>query len=279
MPRAKIELAPFTEATTTLDLSPGPSKAAVSAILLRKNTDTRSLNAAHVVMLAESISILGLLEPIIIDSKGHLLAGGHRLAALQLLAIADAAKRKQAFLDRVGYKPKEGETVPKELEALADRMVESVAADGFATRYPKGEIPVVVVEVSGKDSKNLPLAIEAAENNVRRQYSADEIAALADRYREAGYVVSTGGRPKKGDKTVMDALEAALGRSKRQIQRIIMPKSGKRSKTAWEKALAAFRRAAQKVADAGAKKEGDEEVALVGMAERVSKAVTKLEGK
>jgi ParB family transcriptional regulator, chromosome partitioning protein len=278
MARTKIELAPSTEATTPLDLSAGPSKATVSAILLRKSADTRHLNAAHVVMLAESISILGLLEPIIIDSKGHLLAGGHRLAAIQLLSIADSAKRKQAFLDRTGYKPVEGEKTPKELEALAGRVADSLDADGFASRYPKAEIPIVVVDVSGKDSKTLPLAIEAAENNVRRQYSADEIKALAERYQEAGFKVSSGGRPTKGSKTVMNALEAALGRSKRQIQRILQPTKGKRGKTEWDKILATLSRVAKRTIDAGSKKEGDEDKAVVAAAERLAKAVEKALG-
>jgi hypothetical protein len=65
------------------------------------------------------------------------------------------------------------------------------------------------------------LAIEAAENNVRRQYTAHEIMVLAERFKAAGYK-TTSGKPKAGEKTVLSALEAAVGRSKRQIQRILI---------------------------------------------------------
>lgn len=278
MSRPKIELTPSTDASATLELTAGPSSTGINTILLRKGDDTRPLNAAHVVMLAESISILGLLEPIVVDVKGHLLAGAHRLAALQLLTIGDVAKRQQIFLNRAGHEPANDKELPKELKSLADRL-SAIDLVGFTSRHPKAEIAVVVIEVSGKDAKVLPLAIEAAENNVRRQYNAEEIKVLAARYAEAGYTVNSGGRPKKGEKTVLGALEAALGRSKRQIQRIISPGKVKRGKTEWGKALAAFKRAAQRVADTGAKKEGDEEKALVGIAERAAKAVDKLGAK
>jgi ParB-like chromosome segregation protein Spo0J len=279
MPREKIELTPASTANSSPTLPPGSSLVGVYNILLRKHGDTRTLNAAHVVLLAESIGILGLLEPVIIDSKGHLLAGGHRLAALQLLGITDPVKRKQEFLERVGYAaPSEATGIPKELEALTDRIVNAIGADGLAGLYPRNEIPVIVVEVGGKDAKSLPLAIEAAENNVRRQYTVDEIKSLAERFKDAGYTVSEGGRPKKGEKTVLGALEAALGRSRRQIQRYLSPGKAKRGKSEWDKALAAFRRAAQRVVEVGGKKEGDAEKTVVGIADRATKALEKLGG-
>lgn len=47
--------------------------------------DTRPLGNSHVKDLAESIGALGLIEPLVVDLKGVLLAGGHRLAAIQIL--------------------------------------------------------------------------------------------------------------------------------------------------------------------------------------------------
>ena len=50
-----------------------------------RQQDTRSLNESHVFKLAESIAVVGLIEPLAIDAKGRLLAGSHRLAAIQWL--------------------------------------------------------------------------------------------------------------------------------------------------------------------------------------------------
>lgn len=47
--------------------------------------DNRPLRDAHVKDLAESIGALELIEPLVVDTKGVLLAGGYRLAAIQLL--------------------------------------------------------------------------------------------------------------------------------------------------------------------------------------------------
>jgi hypothetical protein len=104
---------------------------------------------------------------------------------------------------------------------------------------------VQVVDVSGKDGGNLSLAVEAAENNVRRQYTREEVEELAKRFKEAGYKTSAG-KPKAGEKTVLNALEAAVGKSKRQIQNILKGKKAKKT-TPWDKAKASLIKAANKV--------------------------------
>jgi ParB family chromosome partitioning protein len=50
--------------------------------ILDRETDTRPLQSQHVTQLAESISVLGLIEPLVVDNRGRLLAGGHRKAAI-----------------------------------------------------------------------------------------------------------------------------------------------------------------------------------------------------
>lgn len=246
------------------------ASAAISEIRLRKDADTRPLTARHVVELAESISVLGLLEPVVIDTTGNLLAGGHRLAALQFLVEPMIMARRNAFIARCGWKATDEKDKPSpELTSLADRL-----AMLGETPLPKGEVPVQVVDVSGKGGSDLALAVEAAENNVRRQYSRDEISALAERFKEAGYK-TTAGKPKAGEKTVLNALEAAVGRSKRQIQNILKGKTAK-TPSDWAKATAALARVAQRVVDAGQSRTTDEAKAVVAAAERAIKAVEKL---
>ncbi len=50
--------------------------------ILDRETDTRPLKSQHVTQLVESLAVLGLLEPLVVDNRGRLLAGGHRKAAL-----------------------------------------------------------------------------------------------------------------------------------------------------------------------------------------------------
>lgn len=263
--RTRVILVPHSSNKTDLNLKPGPSQVTVTDIRLRKADSTRPLAALHVATLAESIATLGLLEPVVIDTEGHLLAGGHRLAALQLLAEPLPIARRKTFLVRCGHKaPNEPPT--GELVSLADRVA-MANGEAFIERYAKARIPVQVVDVSGKDGADLALAIEAAENTVRRQYTRDEIVALAERFKKAGYKAQETGRPKKGEKTVMTALEAALGRSKRQIQRILGGDSGSRGKSEWDKASAALLRAAKRVVKAGKHRESNRARILVEAAE------------
>jgi ParB family chromosome partitioning protein len=262
MARTRLQLAPLSEATDKLDLAAGSDSVPIAAIRLRRAADTRPLTARHVVELAESIAVLGLLEPIVLDTAGHLLAGGHRLAALQLLAEPPAARRA-AFLARCGWKPADDSDAPNpELAALADRL--AMLGD---SPLPKTKIPVQIVDVSGRDRA---LAVEAAENNVRRQYTNDEIAALADRFKAAGYKADSG-RPKKGEKTMLGALQAAVGRSKRQIQNILSKKPTAEDLSEWDRAIAAFQRVAQRVLKHGAGKTSEKAKALLDAARRAAK--------
>jgi len=78
-------------AVGTLDRIP------TSLILQPAGGRTRPLDPAHVVTLAESIAALGLIEPVVVDRTGTLLAGGHRLAAVKLLVERDPIARVERF--------------------------------------------------------------------------------------------------------------------------------------------------------------------------------------
>jgi ParB family chromosome partitioning protein len=263
MARSKLQLTPRSEATAKLDLKPGTDTVAVADIRLRKDADTRPLAASHVVQLAESITVLGLLEPVVLDTAGNLLAGGHRLAALQLLAEGPAARRA-GFLTRCGCIAAEKSN--PELASLADRL----AMLGEAP-LPSVEVAVQVVDVTGQGNSDLALAVEAAENNIRRQYTRDEIKGLAKRFEAAGYKTSPG-KPKLGEKTVLNALEAAVGKSKRQIQNILSNKPTAEDRTDWARAVRAFQRAAQRVLNHGEGRTSEKAKALIDAARRAAKA-------
>jgi ParB family chromosome partitioning protein len=64
------------------------------------------------------------------------------------------------------------------------------------------------------------LQVEISENEKRRDYTPNEVRALASRLRAAGYV-DTPGRPSKDEKRLRPALEVIVGKSLRSVRRYL----------------------------------------------------------
>ena len=262
MPRKLVSLLPFSDSTKDLRLEPGPQVVKTHTIRLREGENTRKLAAAHVVALAESISVLGLLEPLVLDTRGRLLAGGHRLAALQLLDIEDSDRRQTEFLKRIDNT--DGAVETKGVGSLEERLA---FIDGLFRRRacPNGEVPVLVIDVNdgaGEKRNDLALAIEVAENSSRRPYTAREVQELAARLKAAGYKADAGRRKKGGMPTVKSVLQVALGRSQRTIERLIRG-DAPAGKSAWENARITFLRAAKRLIAEGKSRRGKDDVQLM----------------
>jgi ParB family chromosome partitioning protein len=145
--------------------------------------DTRPLAAEHVASLADSIAAFGLIQPIVVDRRYRLLAGGHRRAALVELAERDAA--------------------------------------GFASRFAEG-IPVHVYDLDAEADPQTALAIEVSENEKRRDYTRSEALAMAERLRELGYTHRPeGGAPRRDEKMLIPALAVMIGKSEKTIRRYL----------------------------------------------------------
>lgn len=144
--------------------------------------DTRQLNSAHVESLAESIAVLGLIEPLVTDKKGQLLAGGHRLAAIKHL------------------KATEGEA--------------------YQAKFPDELVPIRLLDFDAELEPELAFQIEVAENEQRRDYTAHEVKAIAQRLVDVGYV-EVKGRPKEGEKPLMPALAVVVGKHLRTVRRYL----------------------------------------------------------
>jgi len=172
--------------TLATETSESPAETKPDTIKLKeikpRAEDTRPINEDHAITLMESIKILGLIEPIVTDKDGALLAGGHRYRALEIL---------------LNQNP-----------------------DKFKEHFPDSEIPVRRMNFSIEEDKARALAIEVGENEHRRNYSADEIRTVAERLEKAGYK-RIKGRKGKGDKPLMPVLSAAVGLSKRRINEIL----------------------------------------------------------
>ena len=154
--------------------------------------DTRSLNEKHVESLKESITILGLIEPLAVDQEKVLLAGGHRLAAIRLMRKDDKA--------------------------------------AFELHFPDDKVPVRIMPFEAASEPSKALQVEIAENEHRRDYTPSEVRNLAERLREFGYK-DVKGRPKKDEKALMPALTVVVGKNIRTIQRYLADKPKAKSTT------------------------------------------------
>jgi ParB family transcriptional regulator, chromosome partitioning protein len=147
----------------------------------RPGGDTRPLNQSHVEALAESIAAVGLIQPIAVDIKGNLLAGGHRRAAIYHLSVFDP--------------------------------------EAFNNHFGSG-IPIRRYDFDASQDTEMALAIEATENEKRRDYTPEEVKDLAERLKLAGYNY-TSGRPKKGQKSLIPSLSVIVGKSDKTIRRYL----------------------------------------------------------
>lgn len=143
--------------------------------------DTRPLNQKHVTALVESIAALGLIEPLVVDQRSVLLAGGHRLAAIQQLQVSRPEK--------------------------------------FAEHFGAG-VPVRMMPFDAAQTPDQALAVELAENEKRVNYTRDQIERLAERLKALNYR-DTPGRPAKGEKALAPAIAVAIGVSTRHVRRIL----------------------------------------------------------
>lgn len=159
-------------------------------IKIRKE-DTRPLHNSHVEALAESLAVLGLLEPLVVDSRYRLLAGGHRLAAIQLLKETNPQVYYQHFAEEV--------------------------------------IPVRIMSFDANQNPDLALQVEVAENEHRRDYTPKEVKMLATRLQEQGFK-RLKGRPGKGEKSLIQALAFVVNKSKRTIERYLQEESNDETK-------------------------------------------------
>jgi len=156
---------------------------ALGNIKPRPHQQTREPSLSHVQSLAESIAAVGLISPIAVDASGVLLAGLHRLEAIRHIKSATPKRYKELF---------------------------------------GAGIPVRKFDFDAVADPSQALAIEATENEQRRDYSPSEVRQLADRLVKAGYR-NTRGKPKAGQKALAPALAIIIGKSTKTVQRYLQP--------------------------------------------------------
>ena len=150
--------------------------------ILDRSSNTREIQSEHVQDLMESIAILGLLEPLVTDNRGRLLAGAHRRAAIHLLREHDNKS--------------------------------------YCKQFPKDLVPVRIMDFDAEQQPDLALQVEISENEKRKDYTPAEVRSLAEKLKEAGYV-DVKGRPPTNKKALRPALEVIIGKSLRTVRRYL----------------------------------------------------------
>lgn len=177
----------------------------VDQVKERANLETRALKPQLILELFYSISAIGLIEPLAVDNRYRLLAGGHRLTALRLLSLGkEEAQERFAELE-----PKQ------EQQEAFERILAELSGE-----IPK-EVPVHIFDFDSKKEPERALEIETAENAVRRDYTPKEVFTLYKRMEGMrGYTTRTG-RPRLGERAVVPELAAILGKSTPTVNRYI----------------------------------------------------------
>lgn len=145
--------------------------------------NTREVKEEHAESLVESIKLLGLLQPILVDRYNHLIAGGHRLRAYQILkereggdwnripAIVDQEVNAErdpelALQKELAENEKRRNLTRTEVAGAASRLI----AAGYNQKRSRGR--------PRKDEKYLTPALAAAfgvsERHVRRLLTESE---------------------------------------------------------------------------------------------------------
>ena len=167
----------------------------LSQIKDRVNGDTRQTSREDVVLQAKAIAALGLINPIRVDNKMRLLAGGHRLAALRLLSI-DSLTERQKFIAKLPTD--ENHMVATQNKGwTAEEEVDRLPLPDTINTIKPGFISVTVAPFDSKKDPHMAINVEVAENGMRRNYTAEEVVKIRARLEECGYYFGYG-RPPKG---------------------------------------------------------------------------------
>lgn len=147
----------------------------------------RAIDPKHVNDLLGSILAQGLLEPLVVDKDGVLIAGNHRYAAVVQL--------------------KEGHP------------------DEFRRWFPRSQVPVNRLPYRASEHMEEAIAASVAENQKRQDLDARSVKEYRDKLAKKFKLHV--GRPKDGETAVMAMLAMAFQRSPRYLRKAIAKAEGK----------------------------------------------------
>lgn len=167
------------------------------AILARPNPDLFSVGAPHVLKIAQSLPITdGLINAVYVDTTGHLVDGGHRIRAVQLIRTAPADR--PPLLARWSEKGITGIT-----EALIKRAVE-------LPHLPDLLLPTRYGDFDAADDPTRARLAEVAANALHDRRARQFRRALELVQNDDAFWMGRG-RPKKGTQSGRLFLATAFG--------------------------------------------------------------------
>jgi ParB family chromosome partitioning protein len=204
--------APEASRSDILSVIRNDSPTAVRALssLFAHPSPSRTLDPKHLLSLAHSIAALGLIQPVAVDIENTIIAGSHRFAALTLLATPPA-QRLETLTTLCGA---EHTASIKKLTQSIDELPVNPEPVDF------DRIPVRILPLQHGENPDDVWLAEFAENEHRRDYTSAEVRVLAERLRALGFKFGKG-RPSKGERPALPILSMAIGKSERQIQRLL----------------------------------------------------------
>jgi len=186
---------------------------AVDKILPRHWPPIRAYRPLHAIGLAASIHERGLVEPIVIDADGKLLAGAHRLGACRILAASEG-ERAVAMLDAMEELSRPGAKPP-----AAKSWSEALSAVPLGTGALSAlAVPVRIFPFRSSEDRVQAHKIEVAENEHREDMTRKELATYKDFLEETGEFTFSQGRPKKGQKSGYQEMSATTGIAPRTLR-------------------------------------------------------------
>jgi hypothetical protein len=169
-------------------------------------TNLRPVYEAHARDLACNIALVGLIQPLAVDLRGHLLAGDHRRRALELLQeLSEWPDRALKLLPNL--EDSDEDTLGKVLTAWR------------RLKFDDG-VPVHRIPIDAAADPAAAKAIELSENTQRSNFTKDEVQNAYKELVAAGYR-HTVGRPKKGEKAIGPQLELLYGKASRTIEKYV----------------------------------------------------------
>lgn len=142
----------------------------------------RVIDKEHVNKLKASINDQGLLEPLVVDRNGVLLAGHHRFEALKQLQNGDS--------------------------------------DRFNGWFPRSHVPVLRLNIDAEKDTQIAAAAAISENRKRKELSREVIKKFCDTMAKKHNIHMRSGRPPKGKVSMSKLLSDALQVSPRHVRRM-----------------------------------------------------------
>lgn len=173
----------------------------------RRASDLRPLNIEHVRHLAKSFAYVGMIQFPVVDPSNVLIAGEHRREAVALLKECRSlpVEELRVIFTLDGVEPSDDDI------ALIQRAYDKHFAQG---------VIVHVMDTTGLEADDIRARIEFIENDVRRDFTPDEIRGYIEKLKEAGYRTSIG-RPAAGEKVLSRELGIVLHKSRATVFRIL----------------------------------------------------------